>query len=188
MNLVRTGDWSRAKRVVNRTNLAKAIKKTMGQSLQRAALLTQTIIKKGIVAGRGAPNKPLTIALKGSSSQLIDSGSLLRNINIKTINVFAVFVGVLTGAKGKKGKSVINYAKIMETGAVVPITRRMKKWLIYTLKKKKKLNALGKKTGGSKGMIVIPPRPFLEPGWEEARPGVEAEYRISAGRIWNSIP
>jgi phage gpG-like protein len=81
-----------------------------------------------------------TIARKGSSKALIDTGFLVNAITQK-IMADKAFVGLLRGTVNKDGEDIVNIGAVMEYGATI------------------------KHPSGA--TIIIPPRPFLHPVMEK---------------------
>jgi hypothetical protein len=67
---------------LNKINFVKMIKGdvTANQALQMLGVMAVAHVKKKIRTGPFAPLKPSTIAAKGSSTPLIDSGQMVQNI------------------------------------------------------------------------------------------------------------
>jgi len=91
-----------------------------------------------------------TIARKGSSKALIDTGFLINSITQK-IMADKAFVGLLRGTVNKDGKSMVNIGAVMEYGATI--------------------------NHPNGATIIIPPRPFLHPIMQKYRKEIEQNYR-----------
>ena len=151
-----TGDWKRLDEILNPANIRKGVT----QAAARVGNYGASQVKKGIVSGSPggqtfAPNSPLTIARKGSSSPLIDDGDLVGSITYQIIDdAKSVFIGVKKGVKRKKdGKDIAEIATVHEFGCTIPVTHKMRAYFRYE----------GINLKASTQYIYIPPRPFLRP-------------------------
>jgi len=118
--------------------------------MERALLKIEKAVVDEINSGVPPPNAPSTVKRKKSSKTLIDSGKMRQHVDHKITGE-----GLnLRGSVGFFDEENAKKARINEEGAT---------W-VKTSK------------GGSKGMsqeytlIVIPPRPFLVPGFDKAAP------------------
>ena len=96
-----SGDWGRLKTILNPSRIAAGIQ----QAAARVGNYGASQVKKGMVSGAPggqtfAPNSPLTVQRKGSSSPLIDKGDLVGSVTYQVIDADNIFIGV------KKGKEV----------------------------------------------------------------------------------
>lgn len=154
MSVKRIGNWSKVKSRLNYSmgmRLASAIRRA---TLKNALILVREI-QKGIKnqAPGGEPFVKLaesTIARKGSSKALIDTGFLLNSITSKIMGDKA-FVGLLKTAVNADGENMVNIGAIMEYGATI--------------------------NHPNGAVIIIPPRPFLHPVMEKYRQQIVNNYR-----------
>ena len=149
-----TGDWDKAKKLLG-NNPGSRLAKAVQQATVKSAMLLVREIKKGIVSQAPGGQKfaelaPSTIARKGSSKALIDTGFLLSSITEKIMKDKA-FVGLLKTAVNKKGDSIANIGEIMEFGCTI------------------------KMPNGA--TVVIPARPFLHPVMAKYKKQVIQNYR-----------
>jgi phage gpG-like protein len=93
-----------------------------------------------------------TIARKGSSKALIDTGFLINSITQK-IMADKAFVGLLRGTVNKDGESMVNIGAVMEYGATI--------------------------NHPNGATIIIPARPFLHPVMQKYRKEIEQNYRTA---------
>jgi len=154
MGVKRFGDWDEAKAKLAAkpgARLAVAIRQA---TIENAVLLVREI-KRGIrsQAPGGKAFVTLaesTIARKGSSKALIDTGFLINSITQRILSDRA-FVGLLRGTVNKDGDDLVNIGAVMEYGATI------------------------QHPNGA--VIVIPPRPFLHPTMEKYRERIIENYR-----------
>lgn len=154
MGVERFGDWGKVRDLLTHNpgqRIALAVRKA---TIKNAMLLVREI-KRGIrdQAPGGQKFIPLaqvTIARKGSSKALIDTGFLLNSITQK-IMADQAFVGLLRETVNKDGENMVNIGAVMEFGATI--------------------------NHPSGAVIVIPPRPFLHPTMEKYRDEVVQNYR-----------
>jgi len=85
----------------------------VGQHFQREA-------RKRIRGQDYAPNSPVTVILKGSSTPLVDRGDLFQGLTYDQPDPYTVRLGVMRRAVGDKG---INVALILHEGATVDVRR-----------------------------------------------------------------
>lgn len=181
------GDWQKALRATDSKRMSNVIDKVFKANLGKNALIVQRTMKTGIVdqKWKWPPLSKVTIALKGSSKALIDRGDLLNSITIQPITGTVAFVGVLRTAK-KGTKEIYNIGMMMENGADIAVTPRMRRFLAIKFQKK-----TGEKLDSSKakrkGFIHIPARPFIAPAYEAARPAVIANMAKDGRRIWDEM-
>jgi phage gpG-like protein len=153
MGVRRTGDWDKARTKLN-AGMGPRLANALRQATIRNALFLVREIQRGIRSqspGGQAFVKlaKSTIARKGSSKALIDTGFLLNAITQKIMTDKA-FVGLLRGTVNKDGEDMVNIGAVMEYGATI------------------------KHPGGA--TIIIPPRPFLHPVLEKYRDQVLENY------------
>ena len=154
MVVKRTGDWNKAKAKLNGT-LGPRIAMALQQATIRNALFLVREIQRGIrnQAPGGQSFAKLadsTIARKGSSKALIDTGFLINSITQK-IMADKAFVGLLRGTVNKDGENMVNIGAVMEYGATI--------------------------NHPNGATIIILPRPFLHPVMQKYRKDIEKNYR-----------
>ena len=157
-----TGDWGRLEAILNPSRLASGVQ----QAAARVGNYGASQVKKGIVSGspggqKFAPNSPLTVQRKGSSSPLIDKGDLVGSVTYQVIDANSVFIGV------KKGKEV-NIAAVHEFGCTIGVTPKMRAYLHHQ----------GVHLRVSTQYIHIPARPFLRPVFQSK------EFRAKVTEIY----
>src|SRR5512133_109255 len=184
MSVARTGDWDRARRLLEAgpTRLRAAVAK----GLQQEAHELRKQIVRGLTAQApgGAPLKPLsplTLAarrltgFKGTKALIVRAD--LRNAIAVVLDGDQVFIGVPRKARTRDGKSLVNVAKVQEFGGppgVIPITPKMSRflWLLF------KEAGITRRSGSGKGVVVTqtPARPFLRPAFEQFRGGASERF------------
>lgn len=179
INFERVGDWGKARRIL------RAAPERVKKAGRRAMLQEMHLLRRFIVEGIRGQNpggkrmRPLaksTLATRrirttgrrtrASSKALIQEGDLMGSIAvIQKGNSF--FVGVHRQTKSSTGESMVNIAKINEFGSrpiVIPITPAMRRFLGILFRHLKRPTA-----GSGRGVVVvvIPPRPFMRPAFEQ---------------------
>lgn len=155
-------------------NLANIAEKSM----KKATLMAMTEIQDRIRQGRYKKLAPLTATLKGmegySNTPLIRTGALMRAITRDVLSPYEGVVGINKNARGRKGRDpktgqftsaeISNIAFTLHEGARIKITDKMKKAFMRRMKMaaKKSGSSLVKRRGSSKGIMRIPPRPFIK--------------------------
>ena len=153
MGVKRTGDWDKVRAKLN-AGMGPRLAKALHQATIRNALFLVREIQRGI-RSQSPGGKPFvklaesTIARKGSSKALIDTGFLINAITQK-IMADKAFVGLLRGKVNKDGEDMVNIGAVMEYGATI------------------------KHPSGT--TIILPPRPFLHPVMEEYRDQIIENY------------
>ena len=132
-------------------------------------------IKKGIRSQAPSGKRfsglhPFTIAQKGSSKALVDRATLLNSITWKHMGPLVVFIGVLRKARNKDGQPLINIAAMMEEGATIAVTDKMRAYLASE----------GLYLRADTVALEIPPRPFIEPVFKSTKVKAEARLRMQA--------
>lgn len=160
MNVKRTGNWQKAKAKLS-NNLGTKLALAIRQATVKNALLLVREIQKGIKnqAPGGQPFVKLaesTIARKGSSKALIDTGFLINSITAKIMGDKA-FVGLLKTAVNDDGEIMANIGAVMEYGATI--------------------------NHPNGAVIILPPRPFLHPVMAQYRDQIIANYRQAINSI-----
>ncbi len=132
------------------TEMLRLQKRTRGDA--------QKILRKAFKmwqSGSGTPFKAL-----------MDHGDLLGSI---THHLFgdgmSAAIGVNRHARSQDGKSMVDIARIVFYGAIIPVTARMRGYFFYNLNIRK-----------SNAPIVIPPRPTIEPVFKVYRPVMVGRY------------
>jgi hypothetical protein len=154
MGVKRTGDWDKVRAKLN-AGMGPRLAKALRQTTIRNALSLVREIQRGIRSQSpgGQPFAKLaesTIARKGSSKALIDTGFLINAITQKVM-VDKAFAGLLRGTVNNDGEDMVNIGAVMEYGATI------------------------KHPNGA--TIIIPPRPFLHPVMEKYRDQIIKNYR-----------
>ena len=154
MGVERFGDWEKAKRLLAQQPGAR-LQRAVQQATVKAAILLVREIQRGIrsQAPGGQPFVKLadaTIARKGSSKALIDTGFLIHSITHRILRDRA-FVGLLRTTVSRDGESMANIGAVMEYGATIPMPNGT--------------------------TVIIPPRPFLHPVMVQYRDAILDLYR-----------
>lgn len=196
-----TGDWKKAGRIFGKAG--RLMKTNVELATKRNGMLVRDEIKKGMRRGRSGwePNSPLTREFKGSSKPLIDHGDLLHAIDSTKLTAWAFFVGVHRASGRNDGVDMATLAAVHEYGKTItpvkaqalaiPVSREASNLArehggvgeVPGLFRPKGTSILAVKDGkGFKMMfilkdeVVIPPRPFIEPGFHGARNKCKREW------------
>jgi hypothetical protein len=122
-------------------------------------------VKKDIYGNKFLADSSLTIAIKGSSRPLVDTGALVGSLIGRTLAWNIGEIGVL-----RRGPHTNNIAVILHFGAKVPVTDKMRRYFHWLASKNPSVKPLKKTTV----VIVIPPRPFMQ---SALTPAIQLEYR-----------
>jgi len=168
-----TTGWKKLSKMIDPKKFVAAGPTIMRKANGIAGLYAVRAIRQEIKNGAYAPNAPLTIAIKGSSKPLVDTGNLFKAITHKMVDNYTVWVGVLF-VSGAYSLSVA-----LHEGATIKVTEKMRNlfdllfWAskgklspskltgraaeIWERSKTKEFFPLSRSTS----QIVIPPRPFM---------------------------
>ncbi|WP_141621556.1 hypothetical protein [Myxococcus sp. AB036A] len=184
MAVSRTGDWARARR------LLEAGSSRVEGALQTALRQEAHALRKEVVQGLTQqapggeplrPPSPLTLAARqlagfSGTKSLLVSGALRNSISV-VVEGDEAFIGVSRTAKGPDGEALVDVAQLQEYGGppvVIPMTPKMRRFLFALLRQ-----AGQARTGGSgRGVIVTqtPARPFLRPAFARFRQGASRRF------------
>lgn len=142
----------------------------VGKATKKNGLLAERAVKEDIRKRKVTPSKlsGFTIALKGSTKALVDTGELRKSItsDVKRWNV--VIIGVLKNKSIKDQitgavKSSLMIAKILHGGATIPVTDKMRRFFLW-LANSEESPVVGRvlPLAASTRVIRIPARPFLK--------------------------
>lgn len=125
--------------------------------LEEVAEIVFISLKKQVASGETAfPLSGLTQALRekegeGGTRPRVASGDFLRALQ-KDVEEGKATIGILV-PRGSKGQDLEMIARIMEGGATIPVTNRMRKWFA----------AQGMPLKSTTAALKIPPRPIFNP-------------------------
>lgn len=159
--------------------------KVSEKAMKKAVLMTMGEIQQRIKDGRYRKLSPLTQTLKSmegySNTPLIRTGALMRAITRDVIGPYTGVVGINKNAKGKRGRDPVtgrftaaeisNIAITLHEGARIRITDKMKRGFMRRMKmaaKKSGGASMLRRRGSSKGIMRIPPRPFIKDVFNDA--------------------
>lgn len=163
MKLRLTGEWKKFKNLLHPEEFRKRLEKEVRRAMVWNARVMLKDIRMRIQGKEFAPNAPLTVILKGSSTPLVDAGSLWQAFTYELIDSFTAFVGLLRTARNKQGKPIINLGYILHEGAVIKVTERMRRYFYALAREKPGVKPLRPDTKA----ISIPPRPFIKRTMED---------------------
>jgi phage gpG-like protein len=183
INCVATGPFGEVRQIFMGARLDAKIQ----QFLKREAEIVRgKIVTAFPKQGLNSPWKKLskwTLAMRkfkgfGGTKALIHTGELRKSIVTQHEKDHS-FVGVLYTARSTTGKPLVNIARVQEYGAtiVIKITPKMRKFLAFIAR----FAGFQKQTksGGGRSflIIVIPPRPFMEPARYAWIPGLNQRIK-----------
>jgi hypothetical protein len=105
-------------------------------------------------------NAPLTVALKGSETPLVDHGDLVGSLTYDVISWKKLRMGVNSRTLSN-GRLL---AEVLHEGATIRVTQRMRRAVMAKLREKlgdRRFGHLADGFGPAKSVWIIPPRPFL---------------------------
>lgn len=137
---------------------------------QEAQMFRGKVIRAFTTSGRSngkkwPKNSPSTIAQKGSSKPLIDTGDLRNSIVAIPAGRNRAFVGVSSKKRTKDGERLVDIAEVHEFGRTIAIrvTQKMFNYVMAQLSQNggKRRKGTGQFKPGSVLIIKIPERSFL---------------------------
>jgi len=184
-----TGDWKRMAAAVDQKRFQANLEANISKATMFNGMMMQAEIRRRIKSRRYASNSPMTVALKKSSTPLIDDGDLWGSVTTKNLSAYSVFVGVLASKMASDGKPMVNLANFLHSGGIIPITEHMRNlWIVLsevgqgkrpmsylTGRAAEIAKALGRRLKNIKPFkrstthIVVKPRPFLSSVLNDSR-------------------
>ena len=181
----RTGDWDKLARTLDPQRFRAALESEVGQATRRNALFVRTEIRDRIRGRRYTANAALTVAVKGSSTPLVDSALLLQNVTDRILSPFEAIVGVMRGASSKDGGDLVNLGIVLHEGTTVRVTAAMRRFFYA-----KAAEQPGKwlPLRASTTAITIPGRPFVRDVAEDqaVRDQVEQNWQAAVERSFRA--
>jgi hypothetical protein len=114
--------WKKMKALLNPAGFSETLKKNVAKATKLNGMMLRAEVRKRISDKAYSPNAKLTIALKGSSTPLVDDADLMNAISDVVIDWKTVFVGVKRGTRGGE----FNLAAILHEGAQIEVTPKMR--------------------------------------------------------------
>lgn len=122
----RVGPWDRLLTIINPVNFDRRLDKNIRIAHRRVGLDYRKDVRTAIRGKKYAPNKAMTVAIKGSSTPLVDNADMINAIAIKVDGSDSVEIGIKRSATGSGGKKLWNVAEILHKGVTVTVTERMR--------------------------------------------------------------
>lgn len=123
----RKAEWKGFERALNPQVFDRVTRKHIRRATALNAKLVLRAMRKAIQSGEFEPNKPLTVAIKGSSKPLVDFGhSLFQALTDRLIDDFTAFVGI------QRKDEFYNIGLFLHEGGALPVTPKMR-GLFYLL-------------------------------------------------------
>jgi hypothetical protein len=186
------GEWKAFGKALDPKTFDRAVRRHVRRATALNGKVLLRGIRKTIQSGNFESNKPLTVAIKGSSKPLVDYGHhLFQALTSKVVDDFTAFAGVL------QKDDFYNIARFLHDGGALPVTDKMR-GLFYVLWLASR-NAIdpGELTGRAAELwdrmpggwfpldentqaIMIAGRPFIEKAIEDP------EFRKLAKRNWEA--
>lgn len=127
--LKRFGDWKRVEAILNAPSFDKRLNNNIRLAHSRVALMYRKDVREAIKGKKYAPNKAMTISIKGSSTPLVDNGDLWAAITYKVYPGHEkVEIGIKRSAAGKGKVKLWNIASILHDGTTIRVTPRMRRF------------------------------------------------------------
>lgn len=168
----RTGDWKQVRDMLLRVRgkLGPAIRKAM---LTEAQIFRAFIVKGFTQQAAGGvlfrPLSPVTLALRkaggfSGSKALIRTGTLRASVTVVEEHGGVIFVGVHRKSAGR-----VNIAEMQEFGGMIRMSPKQRRFIFANIRKAglPPLSVGANNARGPYGWIVIPPRPFIRPWFNE---------------------
>ncbi len=195
-------DLKRLEKMMSTTRLRRLLRKEVNQATILNGRAIKRAIKSNLRNSRHIRNASLTIAIKGSSAPLRDTGLLLRSISVTKRRWDSTRIGVIDrGSLSSAGLTMERLATILQKGAVIPVTPGMRGlfhilWLSSIGRNPHELNGRAaelfnrfqnwKPISRSTSQIIIPARPFVKPALDDHKLKLEIRrnYRRAIQQAW----
>ena len=165
-----TFGWDELAHLVDPKRVKHAMQSHFSVALRRVGLLFER--RAAEIITREKPfkaNAALTIALKGSTTPLVDHGDLVGSLTSHRINWMRLRMGV----RSKRLKGGRYLAEVLHNGATIQVTDAMRRAVFGALRRKlgPRFDAFAAKMLGApaKSVWIIPPRPFLATTFNDAK-------------------
>jgi len=154
-----TGDWKLLLQLTDPTKFHHRLNIGVKRAMTKACLYARKKVKLDIKAKKYDKNAPMTEAIKGSTTPLVDNNELVRSVTHKLFKGgYEAFVGVLKGTK-RGDKDAVDLASVLHDGAIIPVTPKMRRYFFMMFMEG---NDGWYPIADDTTEIVIPPRKFLE--------------------------
>lgn len=117
------GPWDRVIRMLSHGVVEREFEEDLDKATGLNAQIWEGKSKELISSGRFHENADLTIALKGSSRPLVDSGDLIQSITTKREDTMEWDVGVFREKTSREG---VNVALHVHEGATIDVSKDMR--------------------------------------------------------------
>lgn len=152
------GDWKAWEEVLSARGFTQRLDTEVDRANQRIGLDAVAAIRRSIRSGDYEPNSALTVAIKGSSKPLVDTGDLNRRI---THDVEKGRRAVWVGLKRNEGKTSV--AEKLHDGFVIDLEAHpgIRQAVFAKLREKGRMFRPGNQLASGSKRWVVPPRPFI---------------------------
>lgn len=124
-----SGDWQRLIAAMDGDTLKARLAKALPRAAERVGREFTKLARGRIRSKDYAPNSPITVILKGSSTPLVDKGDLFQGITFQVASPYELRLGVL---RQRSGAQVVNIGLIVHEGATINVKQhpavRRKVW------------------------------------------------------------
>lgn len=168
--------FKRLKAIFTPSSAQARMRKHVQAATQKNALLGASAVTQAIYRGSFRANSPLTVALKGSSRPLVDTGSLAGSVSGKSVSWNEAIIRAIRNRKrtskerGRKRQAATNIAVLLYQGATVRVTDAMRRLFFALSREDPRIKPLKKGTQ----VIVVPPRRYMDAALTSS---MEAQYK-----------
>jgi len=182
-SITKVGQWKLYMKLMSSARFANKLKSEVKKATTANTLLVRTEIITRIDQGKYEPNRPITIAMKGSSLPLVDRGDLRRSIRTRQIDWSSGFVGVLAATK-LRGKAMANIGEMLHEGFTIKITPKMRTWFKYKAKE-----YVFSPINPSTSALRVRGRPFIKQPFEDPKIQTDCEdnWRMAVDAAFNDL-
>lgn len=120
------GAWKKVEATLNAGKFDSRLDRNIQIAHRRAALDYRKDVRDMIRGKKYAANKAMTIAIKGSSTPLVDNADMINAITYKIHGIKMVEVGIKRSASGNGKVKLFNIAEILHNGVTIRVTDRMR--------------------------------------------------------------
>jgi hypothetical protein len=124
-----SGEWAALIAAMDGDNLKARLARALPRAAERVGRDFTKLARGRIRSKDYAPNSPITVILKGSSTPLVDRGDLFQGITYHVVSPYELRLGVM---RQRSGAQVVNVGLIVHEGATINVKQhpqvRRKVW------------------------------------------------------------
>jgi len=140
------------------SGIASNFMRNWRQAAMRSVRLAKKYIEEAMASQSLAPLSQITVALKGTNTLLVESGTLKSAIVARQEGPNVFYGGIDVDVKNEKGMSMGWLATLHQSGYTIEVTPAIRQLF----------KSIGVNLREDTRVLVVPPRPFVMMGLEKA--------------------